>query len=234
MIGWVVERTRENDHMNMLDGVPQQPPETGVQGLAGALNLQQQPLSITRAQREQLHGHAGMVIWMTGLSGAGKSTIANALEVALHGMGVRTYLLDGDNMRLGLNRDLGFSDADRIENVRRIAEVARLMLDAGLVVICAAISPFERERQAARERIGSGRFIEVFIDTPLATCEARDPKGLYGKARAGQIPNFTGIGSPYEVPLAPDVRIDGTATTAAATAMLVGFLQARREATQHN
>jgi len=220
--------------MNMLDGVPQQPPETGVQGLAGALNLQQQPLSITRAQREQLHGHAGMVIWMTGLSGAGKSTIANALEVALHGMGVRTYLLDGDNMRLGLNRDLGFSDGDRIENVRRIAEVARLMLDAGLVVICAAISPFERERQAARERIGSGRFIEVFIDTPLATCEARDPKGLYGKARAGQIPNFTGIGSPYEAPRAPDVRIDGTATTAAATAMLVGFLQAHREATQHN
>jgi adenylyl-sulfate kinase len=220
--------------MNMLDGVPQQPPETGVQGLAGARNLQQQPLSITRAQREQLHGHAGTVIWMTGLSGAGKSTIANALEVALHGMGVHTYLLDGDNMRLGLNRDLGFSDADRIENVRRIAEVARLMLDAGLVVICAAISPFERERQAARERIGSGRFIEVFIDTPLATCEARDPKGLYGKARAGQIPNFTGIGSPYEAPRAPDVRIDGTATTAAATAMLVGFLQAHREATQHN
>ena len=218
--------------MNLLDGVPPQPPEPGVRGLPEARNLRQQPLSITRAQREQLHGHAGTVIWMTGLSGAGKSTVANALEAALHGLGVRTYLLDGDNMRLGLNRDLGFSDADRIENVRRIAEVARLMLDAGLVVICAAISPFERERQAARARIGTERFVEVFIDTPLATCEARDPKGLYEKARAGQIPNFTGIGSPYEAPLAPDVRIDGTATPAAAAATLVGFLQARREGTQ--
>lgn len=219
--------------MNMLDGVPPQPaaaqPEPDVQPLSAARNLRQQQLSVTRAQREQLHGHAGTVIWLTGLSGAGKSTIANALEVALHGLRVRTCLLDGDNMRLGLNRDLGFSDADRVENVRRIAEVARLMLDAGLVVICAAISPFEREREAARERIGTGHFIEVFVDTPLATCEARDPKGLYGKARAGQIPNFTGISSPYEAPLAPDVRIDGTATADAAAAMLVGFLQARWE-----
>lgn len=219
--------------MNMLDGVPPQPaaaqPEPGVPRHPEARNLQQQLLSIGRAQREQLHGHAGTVIWMTGLSGAGKSTIANALEVALHDLRVRTYLLDGDNMRLGLNRDLGFSDADRVENVRRIAEVARLMLDAGLVVICAAISPFEREREAARERIGAERFVEVFIDTPLATCEARDPKGLYGKARAGQIPNFTGISSPYEAPPAPDVRIDGTGTAAAAAARLVGFLQARWE-----
>lgn len=223
--------------MNMLDGVQPQPaaaqPEPGVPRHPEARNLQRQQLSITRAQREQLHGHAGTVIWMTGLSGAGKSTIANALEVALHDLRVRTYLLDGDNMRLGLNRDLGFSDADRVENVRRIAEVARLMLDAGLVVICAAISPFEREREAARERIGAERFVEVFIDTPLATCEARDPKGLYGKARAGQIPNFTGISSPYEVPPAPDVRIDGTGTAAAAAARLVGFLQARWESSSH-
>lgn len=191
-------------------------------------DVHRQLLSITREHREALHGHPGAVIWMTGLSGAGKSTIANALEVALHGLGVRTYLLDGDNLRLGLNRDLGFSDADRVENVRRIAEVARLMLDAGMVVICAAISPFERERQAARERIGAGRFIEVFVDTPLALCEARDPKGLYGKARAGQIANFTGIDSPYEAPARPDVRIDGAGTHAkAAAAHLVNALQAR-------
>lgn len=193
-----------------------------------ASNVKQQSLSVTRAQRERLHGHPGAVIWMTGLSGAGKSTIANALDLALHERRVSTYLLDGDNLRLGLNRDLGFADADRVENVRRIAEVARLMLDAGMVVICAAISPFAREREAARERIGAQRFIEVFVDTPLATCEARDPKGLYHKARAGQIANFTGISSPYEAPRAPDLRIDGATTTALdAAAVLVDFLLAR-------
>lgn len=214
--------------MNMLENMLA-PSTTGQKdGDARARNVRPQAVSITRVQREGLHGHPGAVVWMTGLSGAGKSTIANALEVALHRLGVRTYLLDGDNLRLGLNRDLGFSDADRVENVRRIAEVARLMLDAGMVVICAAISPFERERQAARARVGADRFIEVFVDTPLATCEARDPKGLYGKARAGQILNFTGIHSPYEAPADPDVRIDGAAmATAAAVESLVDCLRAR-------
>lgn len=189
--------------------------------------------SVTRAERERLHGHPGAVVWLTGLSGAGKSTIANALEAALHRRRVHTYLLDGDDVRTGLNRDLGFSDADRVENVRRLAEVARLMQDAGMVVICAAISPFERERRAARERIGADRFVEVFVDTPLATCEARDPKGLYVKARAGQIPNFTGIDSPYEAPSAPDLRIDGAApSTVDAVDALVGFLRARWDAVQ--
>lgn len=196
-----------------------------------AHNVEQQPLSLTRAHRERLHGHPGAAIWITGLSGAGKSTIANALEVALHDLRVRTYLLDGDNLRLGLNRDLGFSAADRVENVRRIAEVARLMVDAGVVVICAVISPFERERQAARERIGSAHFVEVFVDTPLALCEARDAKGLYGKARRGEIANFTGISSPYEVPLRPDIRIDGAAMAPAeAAGVLVRLVQARWEA----
>lgn len=199
--------------------------------LRRAHNVHQQLLSITQGHREQLHGHPATVVWLTGLSGAGKSTIANALEVALHRLHIQTYLLDGDNVRLGLNRDLGFTNADRVENVRRLTEVARLMLDAGLVVICAAISPFEREREAARDRIGAARFVEVFIDTPLATCEARDAKGLYGKARAGQIPNFTGINSPYEAPTAPDVQIDGGAVaTADAVEMLVRCLQTRWEA----
>jgi bifunctional enzyme CysN/CysC len=174
---------------------------------AGALHVHRQALSITRAERERLHGQRAQVVWFTGLSGSGKSTLANALEVALHRIGIKTYLLDGDNLRLGLNRDLGFSDADRVENVRRLAEVARLMQDAGLVVLCASISPFRREREAARDLVGAARFIEVFVDTPLATCERRDPKGLYRKARLGQIPNMTGIGSPYEAPLAPDLRI---------------------------
>jgi adenylyl-sulfate kinase len=222
--------------MKLLDDAPHQRltqgSEDGAPGLVKANDITQQVLSITQTQRERLHGHPGAVVWITGLSGAGKSTIGNALEVALHRRHVRTYLLDGDNLRLGLNRDLGFSDADRIENVRRIGEVARLMLDAGMVVICASISPFARERQAARARIGAAHFVEVFVDTPLATCEARDPKGLYHKARAGQLANFTGISSPYEAPHDPDVRIDGAATTADdAAGILVDFLQARWERT---
>jgi bifunctional enzyme CysN/CysC len=151
------------------------------------------------------------VIWFTGLSGSGKSTIANALEVALHAQGYRTYILDGDNIRGGLNKDLGFTDADRVENIRRIAEVAKLMMDAGLVVMTAFISPFRRERDMARTLIGAEHFIEVHVDTPLATCEARDVKGLYKKARAGQLPNLTGIGSPYEAPLSPDVVVNSGA-----------------------
>ena len=172
-----------------------------------------QSLSISCADRERLQQHRGLVIWFTGLSGAGKSTLANALEAELHRQGRRTYLLDGDNIRLGLNRDLGFSIEDRAENIRRIAEVSRLMLDAGLVVLVAFISPFRRERELARQRIGSDRFFEVFVDAPLSVCEARDPKGLYRRARAGLLPNMTGIDSAYEVPDHPRLHLDTSRQT---------------------
>lgn len=177
--------------------------------LRRAQNVHRQSLTVARVDRESMNGHRGRVIWLTGLSGAGKSTIANALEVALHRAGQRTYLLDGDNVRQGLNKDLGFTDAERVENIRRVAEVAKLMMDAGLVVITAFISPFKREREMARDLIGEGNFTEVYVDTPLEVCEARDPKGLYKKARKGELPNLSGIGSPYEPPEAPDVVVDG-------------------------
>ena len=167
-------------------------------------HLHIQASSVTRLKRERLNGHPGKVFWFTGLSGAGKSTLANALEVALHARGCRTYILDGDNVRLGLNQDLGFSDADRAENIRRIAQVSRLMLDAGLVVITAFISPFRRERDMARALVGENDFIEVYVDTPLEVCEQRDPKGLYRLARAGKITQMTGLDSPYEPPLHPE------------------------------
>jgi bifunctional enzyme CysN/CysC len=168
--------------------------------LRRAQNVHRQALSITRTAREHLNGHVGRVIWFTGLSGSGKSTIANALEKALHAQGMRTYILDGDNVRQGMNKDLGFTDADRVENIRRVAEVAKLMMDAGLIVLTAFISPFRAEREMARRLIGEENFVEVFVDTPLALCEQRDPKGLYKKARSGQLPNMTGINSPYEPP----------------------------------
>ncbi len=175
--------------------------------LRRAQNVHRQSLSIDRQARETLNGHAGKVLWFTGLSGSGKSTIANALEVELHGRGLHTYILDGDNIRQGLNRDLGFTDTDRVENIRRIAEVAKLMMDAGLIVMTSFISPFRRERDLARELIGPDNFIEIFVDTPLEVCEQRDVKGLYKKAREGKIPNMTGVNSPYEAPLAADITI---------------------------
>ncbi|WP_312315516.1 adenylyl-sulfate kinase [Atlantibacter sp.] len=164
---------------------------------------------VTREAREKLHGHRGVVLWFTGLSGSGKSTLAGALETALHERGVSTYLLDGDNVRHGLCSDLGFSEADRKENIRRVGEVANLMVDAGLVILTAFISPHRAERDMVRQRVGEGRFIEVFVDTPLAVCEARDPKGLYKKARAGELPNFTGIDAVYEAPIHPEIHLDG-------------------------
>ncbi|HET7662570.1 MAG TPA: adenylyl-sulfate kinase, partial [Rhodanobacteraceae bacterium] len=153
-----------------------------------------------------------------GLSGSGKSTIANLVEKRLHAMGYHTYLLDGDNVRHGLNRDLGFTEEDRVENIRRVAEVARLMSNAGLIVLVSFISPFRSERRMARQLFGEGEFHEVFVDTPLEVCEQRDVKGLYAKARAGEIANFTGIGSPYEVPDAPELHlqtVDASADTLA-------------------
>ena len=171
-------------------------------------NLTLPPQLVTAERRSALKGQRPTVIWLTGLSGAGKSTIANALELALTDSGRHTYLLDGDNIRLGLCKDLGFSDSDREENIRRISEVARLFLDAGLIVITAFISPFLRDRALARSVIGDHNFIEVFIDTPLTECERRDPKGLYEKARKGLIKNFTGIDSAYEAPRAPQIRVN--------------------------
>ncbi len=177
--------------------------------LRRAQNVHRQALSVTCLDRERLNGHEGRVIWFTGLSGSGKSTLANALEVALHAQGRRTYLLDGDNVRQGLTRDLGFTDADRVENIRRVAEVAKLMMDAGLIVITAFISPFRSEREMARERIGAQKFVEVFVNTSLELCERRDVKGLYKKARSGLLPNFTGVSSAYEAPTNPDIELQG-------------------------
>jgi bifunctional enzyme CysN/CysC len=174
-------------------------------------NIHWQAVEVDKAARRNLNRHGSGVVWFTGLSGSGKSTIATLVEKRLHGLGVRTYLLDGDNVRHGLNRDLGFTDADRVENIRRVAEVARLMDDAGLVVVVSFISPFRAERALARALIDEGEFCEVFVDTPLAVAEQRDPKGLYKKARRGELANFTGIDSPYEPPENPELRIDTTA-----------------------
>jgi len=175
--------------------------------LRRAANVHRQNLNIDKAARNKLNGHTGKVLWFTGLSGSGKSTVANIVEQKLHKQGIRTYLLDGDNLRHGLNNDLGFTDADRIENIRRITEVAHLMVDAGIVVLTAFISPFQAERERARARFKKGEFIEVFMDTPLEVAEQRDVKGLYKKARKGEIPNFTGISSPYDVPLAAEFSL---------------------------
>ena len=170
-------------------------------------NVHRQQLEIDKNARRTLNGHTSRVLWFTGLSGSGKSTIANALEKELHAQGIRTYILDGDNVRHGLNSDLGFTDADRVENIRRIGEVAKLMVDAGIVVLTAFISPFRAEREMVRGLFEDDEFVEIFVDTPLDVAETRDPKGLYKKARLGEIPNFTGIGSPYEAPETPDIHI---------------------------
>ena len=163
--------------------------------------------SITKEKRLTLLNQKPCILWFTGLSGSGKSTIANAVELELFKRGRKTYLLDGDNVRHGLNKDLGFSEQDRIENIRRIGEVAKLFVDSGLIVLSAFISPFKSDRQIARSLVKYDEFIEVFIDTPLEVCEQRDPKGLYKKARDGAIKNFTGISSPYEAPEDPQIHI---------------------------
>ncbi len=171
-------------------------------------NLTWHQAAVSKEDRARQKRQKPCVIWFTGLSGAGKSTLANALERALFERGHHCYLLDGDNVRHGLNRDLGFSDADRVENIRRIAEVAKLLVDAGLIAMTAFISPFRADRQLARDLLPADEFIEVYVATSLAVCEQRDPKGLYRKARAGQIPNFTGIDSAYEAPVNPELVID--------------------------
>jgi len=184
-------------------------------------NIHWQALDISRESRARLKNQKPAVLWFTGLSGAGKSTIANLVEKKLHRMNRHTFLLDGDNVRHGLNKDLGFTNADRVENVRRVGEVARLMTDAGLIVITAFISPFRAERQMVRDMIAAGEFIEVYVDTPLVEAERRDVKGLYKKARAGMLANFTGIDSPYEAPAAPEIHIDTTHVTPQQAADLI-------------
>ncbi|MEM7428615.1 MAG: adenylyl-sulfate kinase [Pseudomonadota bacterium] len=168
-------------------------------------NVEWHGMKIDKALRARSNGQKPCVLWFTGLSGAGKSTIADKLEQKLYQAGKRTYLLDGDNVRHGLNKDLGFSDEDRVENIRRIAEISKLFVDSGIIVLVSFISPFRTERQMARELVEDGEFIEIFVNTPLEICEARDPKGLYKKARAGEIRQFTGIDSAYEPPQAPEL-----------------------------
>lgn len=170
-------------------------------------NLTKHSFTVSREQRQTNTGHPGKVIWFTGLSGSGKSTIANAVDEVLNGRGLKTYILDGDNIRMGLNKDLGFSPEDRKENIRRISNVAKLFADSGTIVLTAFISPYEEDRQMAKEIIGDD-YVEVFVDTPLDECEKRDPKGLYKKARAGEIKGFTGIDAPYEKPTKPNIRLN--------------------------
>ena len=185
-------------------------------------------LTVDKSTREKLYGQKGKVFWMTGLSASGKSTIADAFEKTLHERGLRTYILDGDNLRRGLNKDLGFVEADRIENIRRVAEVAKLMVDAGLIVIGAVISPFKSGREAARALFEKGDFVEVYVDAPLEVAEQRDPKGLYKKARNGEIPNFTGIDSPYEVPEQPELHLQtAELTVEQSVQLLMEHLNAR-------
>lgn len=189
-------------------------------------NIVWQHYAVSKQDRSEQKQHRPCIIWFTGFSGSGKSTVAGALEHALYQAGVHTYLLDGDNVRHGLCKDLAFSDSDRQENIRRVGEVAKLMLDAGLVVLTAFISPFAAERKMVRDLVAEGEFIEVFLDTPLAVCEQRDPKGLYVKARAGEIKHFTGIDSEYQVPANPEIILDTSKNQLSdSVAQLVSYLK---------
>ncbi len=181
---------------------------------------------VSKEARSQLKRQRPCILWFTGLSGSGKSTVANAVEAKLNEKGFHTYLLDGDNIRRGLNAKLGFSDEDRIENIRRIGEVAKLFVDAGTIVLSAFISPFQEDRDRVRALVEEGEFIEVYIDTPIEVCESRDPKGLYKKARNGEIPDFTGISSPYEAPINPEIHVKNSELTIDACAdIIVEYLQ---------
>jgi bifunctional enzyme CysN/CysC len=195
-------------------------------GLRRAANTHFQSFAVTKSTRAQLNGHRPALLWFTGLSGAGKSTIANNLEKKLHTLGKHTFVLDGDNVRHGLNRDLGFTEADRVENIRRVAEMAKLFVEAGLITMVAFISPFRAERQMARELVAPGEFIEIFVNTPFNVCEQRDPKGLYRKARRGELRNFTGLDSPYEPPINPELTLDAIHNSASDLAeRVIQFMQ---------
>jgi bifunctional enzyme CysN/CysC len=197
-------------------------------GLRRAANIHRQDLLVSRAERETLNGHKPVVLWFTGLSGSGKSTIANLVERQLYDQGVRTFLLDGDNVRHGLNRDLGFTDEDRVENIRRVGEVAKLFVEGGLIVLTSFISPFRAERRMARELFADGEFIEVYVDTPIDEAIKRDPKGLYAKALKGEIANFTGISSPYEAPENAEIVLNtGELTADQGAEQVLAALKAR-------
>jgi bifunctional enzyme CysN/CysC len=197
-------------------------------GLRRAANTYFQSFEVTKAARARLNAQKPALLWFTGLSGAGKSTIADNLEKKLHALGKHTFVLDGDNVRHGLNRDLGFTEGDRVENIRRVAEVAKLFIEAGLITLVAFISPFRAERELARELVEPGEFIEIFVDTPLAACEQRDPKGLYKKARRGELQNFTGLDSPYEPPVSPELTLDALNESATDLAdRIIDFMQRR-------
>ncbi len=189
--------------------------------LRRATNVKWQEMDINKQARAYQKGQKSAVLWFTGLSGAGKSTIANLVEKKLHAMGKHTYTLDGDNVRHGLNKDLGFTDADRVENIRRVGETAKLFVDAGIITLVSFISPFKSERQFARSLVEDGEFIEVFIDTPIEVCEQRDVKGLYKKAREGKIANFTGIDSPYEAPENAEITVNTSDQTAEQAAEII-------------
>ena len=210
------EENRHTGSFILIDRYTNQTVAAGLvwQGLRRADNIHWQAVDIDKGTRAALKHQTPKVLWFTGLSGSGKSTIANLVEKKLHRDGRHTYLLDGDNVRHGLNKDLGFSDADRVENIRRIGEVSKLMVDAGLIVMTAFISPFKAERDVVREMLAEGEFVEIYVDTPLAICEERDVKGLYAKARAGEIANFTGIDGPYEPPYNPDIHVNTADMTA--------------------
>ena len=189
-------------------------------------NISWHEMSIDKKTRSELNSQTPCVVWFTGLSGSGKSTIANILEQKLHTIGKRTYLLDGDNVRHGLNKDLGFTDTDRVENIRRVAEVSKLMVDAGLITLVSFISPFKSERQMAKNLLSSDEFFEIFVNTSLEECEKRDPKGLYKKARAGELKNFTGIDSSYEEPENPDLILNTSSGNAEQlTDQIINFLK---------
>ncbi len=183
---------------------------------------------LNKEERSAMKEQKPCILWFTGLSGSGKSTIANAVEVKLASLKKHTYLLDGDNVRYGLNKDLGFSDTDRVENIRRIGEVSNLFADAGIIVLSAFISPFREDREIVRTLTNEGEFIEVFIDTPLEVCEQRDPKGLYVKARKGEIPDFTGISSPYEVPEKAEIHIKGEPSIEESADIIVNYLHDKK------
>jgi bifunctional enzyme CysN/CysC len=203
------DRNREMGSFILIDRITNNTVGAGLlhHALRRMADLQREPVDITKDVRAAQKGQRPCVVWLTGIPGSGKTTIANLLDRRLHALGHHAYLLDGDNVRHGLSKDLGFTDEDRVENIRRISEVASLMVDAGLVVIASFISPFRTERRAARDLVEDGEFIEVFVDTPLEVAEARDRKGLYQRARAGEIANFTGVDSPYEAPETPEVHI---------------------------
>ncbi|MFM8220281.1 MAG: adenylyl-sulfate kinase [Planctomycetaceae bacterium] len=183
--------------------------------------------AVSKAERCQLNGHKGAILWFTGLSASGKSTVANVVDHRLHQMGKHTYVLDGDNIRMGLNKNLGCSAEDRAENIRRIGEVGKLFAGAGVLALTAFISPYRKDRDAVRALMEPGEFIEVFMDTPLEVCEARDPKGLYKKARAGQIPSFTGISDPYEAPENAELRLDGTKPIEVLAEEVIAYLKSK-------